>query len=1113
MRREHGLGSPLPDGDERRWAAMRRDSNLVVLAGAGTGKTSLLVERALAAIAEGAVTVDRVAALTFTEKAAGEMRERLALALERLHSFAAGETPDGEGEAERAWCRATGEGGVDAATVGARALAALEDLDRATVQTIHGFASVLLRSDPAAGRVDPRFVVDAGEKADVLRREAWEAFVAAELGHRASRADLWRALLGRAPLALVERAALALAASTIPAEQLRPPYPLPSAREIFGPEARRLASEIEELLRAQRGLRDSQLRFFEGLARALRRLVEAGHAELVAEVRADRDLERQIAPGAAPRGFARLEGVRAEDATRLAGDARRLVRALLGADDETVRLLLEAVAPFVETCREALLRRGIVTFDDLLRLARDLLRDHPTIRRRIKQRYRMLLVDEFQDIDPLQYEIVLFLAERVEDDARDAFSARLEPGKLFVVGDAKQSIYRFRGADYAAYARAVGGVLADGGAELTLSANFRSLPGILDPVNALFDAQVRTSWEAGPYQPDYRPVLATRLAATAGPSIEIWTLATEGGARAGARRQAEGEAIAAEIEDLVAAGRARYRDVTVLLRAYTSLAAYLRPLRRRGVPFVVDGGREFLDRPEVSHLLAALRALSQPSDPAALLAFLRSPAGGVPDTELAAYAAAGGRWDWRAELDAAAPAGLARAFGLLRETARAMRDLPADAAVRQVLERTLLLPLDAAAFEGPQRVANLLKLAAAAGELARDGRLSLEQVVEALGAGRFAGIESDAPLADDTIDAVRITTIHRMKGLESPLVFLPDLAREPVRGPRDRTLARLLHHDAAGALLALRVEDLASAGAVWCERENQRHETAEELRVLYVALTRARDHLVLVAGASRQAAWIEALAPWGYDADDPPPDGALLCEGRVLHRIVRAGETPDRAWPAATRPAPGARASYESVLKELREQAARPLLLAPSAAEPRADERPRSSSPTRAGGAARDLGRVAGAVVHRLLARWGGATRSETLAELARGCRAAALTEGLDRNDLLRETGPLVSGFLDSPLASRLRAIEVLGREIPVLARLDGERATRGRIDLLYRDAEGRIVVADFKTDRETDPARLREVYGAQLAAYAGAVRAALDLAELPRQEIWSLRAGSITVL
>ena len=1106
----------LPDIDHRRIAATEFETNLVVLAGAGTGKTSLLIERMLSAIGADVVRINRLAAMTFTEKAAGEMRERMALGLERLRSLASGRSEDEEGETEagRAFIHLTTEAGIPAATVESRALDALEELDLATVTTIHGFCSTLLRAHPVPAGVDPDFIVDAGEQAAIARRELWEGFIARELGPSASRAGLWEDLLRRLPIDDVEQAAFALADFGVPDRLLHPPFPAPSAQELFGDDAADLVRGIDWLLSRQEGMGKVGVAYFSAMRHHLTRFADEGLRAFQDAIRADADFHRRIRRNNRPHKYAKLEGATNEELEMLSADSRALAVKLLEIDEETTRLLVETLAPYVIEFRDSFLRQGFVTFDGLLVLARNLLRDHPRIRRQLKSRFRLLLVDEFQDTDPLQYEIVLFLAQALDEEDRDPFSSRLESGRLFIVGDAKQSIYRFRGADYSAYDRAVGKVLETGGRELVLSANFRSVPGIVEPVNRLFGDEPGSCWIRSEYQPEYQRIDAMRRTTRDdAPRTEIWTLGHEEEPTAGERREAEGEVIAEEIERLVDEKGIEYKEITLLFRALTPLAYYVRPLRRRDIPFVVDGGREFLDRPEVAHLMAALRTLAQPADQTALLAFLRSPAGAVPDTDLASFGTSGGQWDWRYEIDGERDPRIAERFEFLRRLAEETRELPADAVVRRVLERSLLLPLNATAFEGPQRVANLRKLAASAGELARDGRLCLEEVVEALQEGRLAEVESDAPLADDSVDAVRITSIHRMKGLESSWIFLPDVARQRGSGRSAQALARAVRGD-RGEMLALRVKGSCNPAALWWERENDLHEEAEEVRVLYVALTRAKDRLVVVVGSpSQKAPWIKALGPWGYDATDPPPDGSILCDGGVLHRVMTTRGRRRRRGQRMETDTTREQQRYVEAVRRLREAAGSALLAAPSGLAEESGRSEEESAVPAATARTRDLGRAAGNIVHRLLERWRGESREATLASLAELSRATAETEGADREKLERETRSIVEAFLDSRLAARLSAAEVLGRELPMLLRRETGQVLRGSIDLLYRDADGSIVVADYKTDRETDEDRLRDLYGEQLAAYAESVRRALELGKPPRTEIWSVRTGSIVVL
>ncbi|HXV76356.1 MAG TPA: UvrD-helicase domain-containing protein, partial [Candidatus Polarisedimenticolaceae bacterium] len=875
----------IVDRTERRIAATEFGANLVVVAGAGTGKTSLLVERVLNAVGSARVGIDEIAAMTFTEKAAGEMRERLAEQLERLSSFARGHGVPDDGEAARSFDHLAVALSLPRETIAERATVALERLERATVTTIHGFAADLLRGHPVAAGVDPDFVVDTGEKAERLRREVWERYLADELGREAPRRDLWKRLLARVTLADVERAAFAMADYDLPTSMLHPPFELPTARALLGEEVRPIVDGLDALLARESGLAASARSYFTRARDHLSDFLVAEHRDWIARIDADAPFANRIRDGEPPSSFRRLTGFPREEAGRLARESRGFLRSLLAIDDDAAVWLLELLAPFVIAFREAMLRQSLLTFDGLLVLARDLLRRVPAVRQQVKQRYRMLLVDEFQDTDPVQYEIVLLLGERAGGAADDAFAVELEPGKLFVVGDEKQSIYRFRGADYTAYERATDRVIAGGGRRLELSANFRSVAGVVEPVNRLFGAGPDSRWRTSPYQPCYRAIHAVRPDES-GAATELWTLRLDGAPPAETRRRAEGELIAEQIDRAVREGAARPREITILLRAFTSLAPYLRPLRHRRIPFVVDGGRDFLERPEATQLIAAIRSLARPSDPVALLAFLRSPAGSVSDEELSRYADHGGRWSFDERPDAARFPLISRRLRLLREMERETAELPADAAIRHVIERTGMLPLNAAAFEGPQRVANLAKLAAVAGEMARDGQLSLAEVADSLESGRLAELESEAPLADDAIDAVRVSTIHRMKGLENRWVILPDLARFAPGSSQSVTAAAV--RSPVGQTLALTVGGKSSSGAVWLRREDRRHEIAEELRLLYVALTRARDRLVVVAGpTSREAPWLDALRPWGFDPDAPPEDGARLCDGRVLHRVLR----------------------------------------------------------------------------------------------------------------------------------------------------------------------------------------------------------------------------------
>lgn len=1106
--------STLPDASDRRAAVTDFEHNLVVLAGAGTGKTSLLVERVLNAVGSGRVEIDGLAAITFTEKAAAEMRQRAAEGLEALRAAARGERePDSLSAARRALDWLVGDGGVEPDQVARRALDALEKLDRAKILTIHGFCSEILRAHPLEAGVEPDFEVDRGELAKVLGDELWDDFLAGELGGEAERGELWERLLSRVKLADLAEVAVQLGSLGVPDEPLRRPADAPTARELFADEAKALVEEIDAVLKRASGMNGRFERFLETMAGALRALIDEGPAGFATAVAAGGPDAAKILDNNLPAVGARTSGVDPDQAKELGKRVKRLGARLLQADDALSADVVEALAPFADRLRNELLRRGWVGFDGLLALARDLLRDHETVRRELKKRFDMLLVDEFQDTDPLQYEIVLFLAEGVGECERDAWNASLQPGKLFVVGDPKQSIYRFRGADFAAFNRTVERIVVQGGKRLDLVANFRSVENLVEPVNALFAAGRSASWKPSDYQPPYEPIHAVRPSGDDDPSVEIWTLRSAGDSRAERRRRYEGEAIACAIDRLVRQEKkTELRRVAVLFRTFASIPYYLRPLREREIPFVVDGGKDFIKRPEIAQSLAVLKTLAQPADPIALLAFLRSPAGAVADTELAVFGDRGNRWDWRVPLkETEGIERIAECFDLLRGLRRETRDLPADAVVRRVMDRTCLLPLAAAAFEGAQRVANLEKLAAAAGRLARDGRLSLEDVVDQLQEGGLADLEADSPLSDDAANAVRITSIHKMKGLEADWVFLPDLGRWDHPPPAPDNDCRVTWPGALGPVLALRVGGISNAAWALHEAEGQRHEDAEETRVLYVALTRARDRLVLLGSPSRnKTRWYRTLSAWGYDIETPPDDGATLMDGRVLHRAVDARR---RRPPVAVReaePPEQAVDLYRAAVERLEAGAGWPFG-SPSAAEGRTEadhwsgDRDRGAVPA---ARSRDLGMAVGRVVHRMLESWDGVEPDGLRRTAAWLCeREAEETDG-ERSALEAEVTSVVNAFLGSPLVARFRDAGKMGREVPLLLRDEDGRSWRGSIDLLYRDDDGSVVVADYKTDDEDDDRVLLERYQPQLDIYREAVRRGLDLPGLPRAELWLLRTG-----
>jgi ATP-dependent helicase/nuclease subunit A len=1020
-------------------AATDLQTNLVVSAGAGTGKTSLLVERILTAIGSGHAPLPAIAAITFTDKAAGELRHRLAGGLAELHALATGERDATAAPAAMnafAWLTANG---VSAAAIVSRAAEAEAALDRANVTTIHGLCSEILRAHPLAAGLPPGFVADKGLAGRRLAADEWTAFIESELGPSGSRPVLWEHILSKLDLAEVQEMARALAGGALSHGALAGEHRIVDLKALLGERAKPLVEEIRLALAQVAGLTPAQAEWLREAERVLVAFTATGPSGARAVME----------------GCARVPSKKPDFRTKNVGDveagalesierrARPLFAGIAKWDERLEADLFAALLPFARTLRIRQERAGIVDFDGLLVRARDLLRDDHGIRTLWKRRFAMILVDEFQDTDPIQYEIVFLLAERDDESTDDAYATHLAPGRLFIVGDAKQSIYRFRGADYAAYRRAVSHVLAHGGTELSLRSNFRSVPAVLHAVNALFSTS-GTAWVASDYLPVYESIDPERTDAVES-AVEIWTAGAPD-ASARERRHAEARALAAELSAMSASsGSFRYDDVLVLFRGFTDLAPYLRAMREASIPFVVSGGRTFFERTEITQAMAVLRAVADPDDPIALLAYRRSPAGGVPDTEL---------------VGDDPPFALAAADVRLATLRAQSSAMPVDAAVRHVLEASGLITLSGLAFEASQRVANLEKLALAASELARDGRRTLLETLDALEDGFESDEEGDSPLADAGRDAVRVMSIHRAKGLEAGVVILADTAADRRNRRVTKASTRMVRTD-AGEFVRLTAPSFANGASIVATLDDALHERAEDVRLLYVALTRARNKLIVFGGGTSSTPWNDALAGW---------------QGAGQRHIVTA-PPPGATVESSEIGAPAAAARYDASIVAVSALAA-PRFLAPSAAD---EYEPLDPAP---GALPRDLAREVGRIVHARLAGLPGGGEPDATAE----------AEGL------------LARFSQSPLAARLASVQVLGREVPMLLAEEG-MLWHGAIDLLFRDSDGTLVVADFKTDADESGAVVR--HGEQLRVYARAVSRAMPGTTV-RAELWLLRSGRV---
>jgi ATP-dependent exoDNAse (exonuclease V) beta subunit len=1074
--------------DEQAAAVADRSGSALLAAAAGSGKTAVMVERFVEAVLHDGVAVGAILALTFTEKAAGELRERIRRRLVDL----------GEEEHARA---------VDAAWVG----------------TIHGFCARVLRAQPLAAGLDPRFEVldepSARRVADAAYERALELWSRnpspAALDVAAAYGPALRDVIVRAHDTLRSRG------------ERHPRIPVPAERP--APDAAILRAARDAAVRELEGAPASP-RSSPASPRGAR--VRTGLEALAACAAALADADAGVPwPGELDAG--RLKGgakaLEAEpcESYRAAWTAYRSACADHHAR-ATLVLLDGLLDRFGSAYEEGKAARSGLDFEDLELRARDLLAD-PAQRARWAERFALIMVDEFQDTNRLQ----LDLLEALERD------------NLFVVGDEFQSIYRFRHADVTIFrerAAKLGGGLspfdfAAAGRVRRLSANFRSRAELLDVLNGAF---------AGELGPGFAPLVAGRDAAPAAPEgrlfdpdpsadappVELLVTdqrgweddpsASPGLAVLAERpwRAAEARLVAHRLRAEVDAGR-RPGDIVVLVRATASLRLLEQALEDQQLPTYVVGGRGYWSQEQVRDGLAWLAALANPRDEEALLAVLASPFCGAGTDALVLLAeearrTSRGMWAtlapqgdagdgaWAAPLDADQGARLARfATVFAAERAHAER-LPVEVLLERGISATGYDLAILARAGGDRRMANLRKLMRLARDHERAEGRDLRGFLDfAAGQDLTQAREGEAALESEGLDAVRLMTIHRAKGLEFPVVCVADLGRA-AGGQRPRLLL------GADGSTGLRIKPIGGGEGIpalaWerLDAEEERADAEEERRLLYVAMTRARELLILSGGVDAgrwpdprpggpPLDWIaralvddpaSALTP---EAPDIVVASAFAGRPARLRCAFNAPSTLDAVLPRAAlapteRPRPGApstalpappgvlpapprprpapqRVSYSS-LQDYASCAYRFYLR-------RILGLPDEPAPARPDVPAGLDGRVRGNIAHRLLEELDFARPAppQPAAIVALGDEEGVALGPADVEDL---TG-LVMAVAASPLRDRLATARRVHREAPFAFAAEpdgGGPLVHGFLDVLAHEADGRVLIVDYKSNR-----------------------------------------------
>jgi ATP-dependent helicase/nuclease subunit A len=1062
------------------------DMSMCVEAGAGTGKTTVLVDRVVELLSRGPHGVDDIAVMTFTDAAAAELAARVREKLET--ALAASSEPSERTRLENA----------------------LLGLYRAQIATIHAFATNILRERPVEARLDPRFTVldplGAAQRFDESWREWLDETLASEVPQISTAIN--RGLDVKQMRVIAE--AVHAHRYLLPLTHQAPPSP-----DIDG-----FAAMLEQCAAELDQLRSSCIEESDGAHENAGELIE-----FAAQYRDAQPSERErLIMFRAPQPKL---NVGKQGNWQPAADCARTKQLLrdyrehLQEIGDSLRLdALAGVLPLIEAfVRDHEHKRradGEAEYDDLLIWARNLLRDDLEVRSYFQERFPRIFVDEFQDTDPLQAEIVMYIAAG-SDGHGDWRHLQPGAGRLFIVGDPKQSIYRFRRADIRVYDEVKSGPLE--GTVKAIVQNFRSHPEIIGWANTVFDRLLIEEPGVQPGNVALKPLLS---GVDAGRPPIVVVHGTRADVTPTEARKEEAQILAEMIRRAVqdehwpvrdrrsGAERAvQWRDIAILMPARTDVEHYTDALAAADIPHRLEGSRTFYVRQEVRDVIACLRAIDDPLDHVSLIGALRSRACGCSDEELFLWREHDGGLDLRVDPPEIEPQTVKDALDMLVGLRRARRSLSLPELVRAVLRETGLVELALSEKHGEQGAANLLKLAEQAQAFAGSGG-GLRAFTRWLGEQRDEeSEEQEAGSVEEVDDVVRLVTVHSAKGLEYPIVALANLNRKiPTNRKRsipDAESARLHLSIGQGSDGDGRFETVGYADA---EEAENRMIDAEALRLLYVAATRARDHMIIpVAGPEgKENGMLEWLLP-----DLPHPDSGEQCpDGCFLYELDDLPERPEaeREPPAgkqAVNAALEAREHWQTEQEHMLGTARRERTIVTATSTERLWTRPLTVEVTEGEGAIVATGEGAplplGDALHRVMEFVDLNNPSDLQGLVAAVAHESALT---DREDELLALG---NACLASPTVKLAAISDACWREVP-FGIVDADDAlTFGRMDLIYRE-DDRLVIVDYKTDMVPNGVSVAvQGHRGQAEVYARAAKAATGL-DVDRVVFVFARAG-----
>lgn len=1034
--------------------------NLLVEAAAGTGKTTSMVDRMVKLIATGHCSIEHLAAVTFTRKAAAELQERFREAMSRAIEIGR-------------------EGSRDSAEV-ERLRLAMPKVTHAFVGTFHSFCSMLLRERPIEFEVDPGFREIAEAESQAMMKLSWRQFVEDMTSASDSRLQTMQQLGLSAGLIqgcffqFVQHSDIV----DWPAESPQP-IDLQQVKQCLEDYLKHIETRLSMI--DLMGNKDRLAERFQEFHRKAAYLDWDSNDEVMEFLS----------------GFDRQHGC-----TQNRWPDKKLAKAEIAKWDEFRQEIVLPTLQWWHRVRYAFLipllrqadnayrclrnRSGGLDYQDLLLKVAAGLKNDPILREYFAGRFTHILVDEFQDTDPIQAEILAYLASTDQRETRWQ-ACRLRPGSLFVVGDPKQSIYRFRRADIVVYQQIRKLILDSGGQVVPLSKNFRSLKGVRKWINQSFRS--RFPAEENCFSPIY-------VGLDPGRDVEVGTCLAD------VRKLnippaidqpleiAEAEAIADYIQYCLDSGKlvtkkqapdvevqraVRPGDFLVLTRTRRHLSTFAKVLNERRIECEVSGGSSFSNIEQLSMLRDCLRAIDDASNPLHYVSLARGHLFGISDQQLYVFKQAGGSFNYSAPLPEGLDESLSKVFeklnGRLLAYRQWLRNWPFAAAIGEIATDLGLILQCATQRDGNIVAGDFLK----AIELLRQQSHQFDSALDAISFldSVLDGLESDNyPVMPGFENRVRLMTVHRAKGLQAPVVILADVGKQKEFQPSlhvDRTAEQprgylSLSQESQGRRSSQRTIAEPIGWPEFCRREKE-FENAEDVRLLYVGCTRAESQLVICYQDRSKGFWsplfaelndcqelsVARIEPPASKNEQPPTERSSQAENSRIQIDIQ------QRWIQKQVP------SY--VKRQLKEESLR---------ETRGKPGWRTSG---------DYGMDWGSAVHSLMETMMRRPEANLVTLAARACVHYELEQS--RADELVE---LVQQVRQSSLWQRAMRSECCYVEVPVDAVESNDVLVmhRGVIDLLFKQEDGWVIV-DYKTDdlSEDNLATAVRRYRPQIESYA----------------------------